>query len=1549
MKKNLIMRGLAVVIAAVLVATSAVPAYAGEPDGGQTEVEKDNDREISSEILSSDVYGSEEDSEEEIVKSGPESGDAGIDKLADDPETEEVIAEAGEEDAKEVTPAEENEDTELLGEGEYVAKVKTADGEQNFTSFDDAARFWMEKGDGAELVLLDDVRTGSINSVSQNGLALIKVVHGTEEAPMILDLNDHGILYDGGAGSEMVIRVEVGCFFELRDSSSTQTVRYLKINNDEGRATEIVTEKPDEGESYVQISGGYLAGGLDRGGITNQGTFTMSGGAICGNVPFGVNNGVQGTFIMNGGKICKNNGCGVRNANRFEMNGGEISDNNGIGVKNNESAYSPSFTMNGGEISRNLGCGVYNFSDGQRCSFTMNGGKISENSADKGGGVCSGTINSYYGATFTMTGGEISENTAASDGGGVYISSHGNAPFTMTGGEISGNTATEFGGGICIDNDSNLDDVSFIIDGGKISGNSATYGGGVSLRKAIDNSQNVKSISLKMNKGEICENTATVDGGGVYIKNYDYGDGHDGVLSFELTGGKISKNIASGNAGGVYNIGSSFTMSGGEISGNSANIAGGVRSERTTSKYPSFTLSGGKICGNTAAQGGGVISNSGTFVMSGGEISNNTSEDGRYQAVLRNGATITFDGTILAGTAVDGSDAHPVTASEVNGAMVSYGYIKVIEVAVVKTSDTEQTFGYFADALSFWQEKGAEGAGAELKLLTDFKTDSKIEINGGTEDAPMVLDLNGNGILYTGVAGDCVISIASGKFFELKDSGDTETVRYIKLGELGRGTAVVYAEPSEGDYLQISGGYIAGGENCGVLNKGTLTMNGGTICGNHSVNGGGVVNKGTFTMNAGAIRGNKATFGGGGVCNNGTLTMSGGEISGNVAPDARALFNNGGTIDFDGDVCVGTVVDGTGARIVDAEQAKTDLHTYGYIALLGLRYEPIDDMTYTGSAIAPTIRAYFGDRPLKEKTDYTVKFRKNTDVGKAEFTVTFKGNYSGKVDGEFNIVPKDIGDSDVIKTAIAPKEADTKSYKPVPVITYNKKKLAATKDFTVKYYNEDGTTEVSEPMAAGKYLARVTASGKNYKGSDDVPFIITASKPIMVSKLNIAKIPDQKYKNGTPVEPGLTVKNGKQPVGADCYEASYKNNIEIGTASVTITGKEDKGYIGSKTVTFKIVGGALGKVTVNMDSFLKTVPYDGKEQSNYITLIDKATGKNLTGMEKDAYNELNNKSSVDYVISYENNVNAGTATMILTGVNGWTGTVKKTFKIDKFDIKKNEGGKFTVELNQPSYPYAKAGVKPEPDVKFDGKLLTKGTDYTLAYTNNTAVGGTKAPTIKITGKGNFTGVNDSTTFVIGKANLANEGVTVTAKDVVWASKKGNYKTTVTVTDKDGKKLSLNTDYSLSFSTNPSGTPELGKDAKVDLGPEGYTTVYVIVAASENAKCAYEGSVPGSFRLCEKDIGKFSATVGERTFTGREVTITGDDIEWKSGKTDLNLTEGSDFEIVKDSYDKNVNKGTASVMVKGKGKYCGTKKVTFKITTNTVSGWKALLRSLFAWL
>jgi fibronectin type 3 domain-containing protein len=172
----------------------------------------------------------------------------------------------------------------------------------------------------------------------------------------------------------------------------------------------------------------------------------------------------------------------------------------------------------------------------------------------------------------------------------------------------------------------------------KLNGNARTgnvvhiYNEGILIMKAGSRIENARVSAVYVNNGmftmsggEISGNTATAYGGGVYVSG--------GV--FTMSDGEINRNTASSSyGGGVYVSGGTFTMSGGEISGNTASYSsssysyssygGGVYVSSGT-----FTMSGGEISGNTTSAssrsyGGGVYVSGGTFAMSGGEISGNT-------------------------------------------------------------------------------------------------------------------------------------------------------------------------------------------------------------------------------------------------------------------------------------------------------------------------------------------------------------------------------------------------------------------------------------------------------------------------------------------------------------------------------------------------------------------------------------------------------------------------------------------------------------------------------------------------------------------------------------------------------------------------------------------------------------------------------------------------------------------------------------------------------------------------------------------------------------
>ncbi len=101
----------------------------------------------------------------------------------------------------------------------------------------------------------------------------------------------------------------------------------------------------------------------------------------------------------------------------------------------------------------------------------------------------------------------------------------------------------------------------------------------------------------------------------------------------------------------------------------------------------------------------------------------------------------------------------------------------------------------------------------------------------------------------------------------------------------------------------------------------------------------------------------------------------------------------------------------------------------------------------------------------------------------------------------------------------------------------------------------------------------------------------------------------------------------------------------------------------------------------------------------------------------------------DYAVSYENNINVGTAKVIITGKGNYSGTVEKTFTIT---AKKLDAAVRGIE----DKTYTGSVLTQKIIVKDGSKPLIEGTDYTVGYQNNTNIG---TATVTITGIGNYTG------------------------------------------------------------------------------------------------------------------------------------------------------------------------------------------------------------------
>ena len=254
------------------------------------------------------------------------------------------------------------------------------------------------------------------------------------------------------------------------------------------------------------------------------------------------------------------------------------------------------------------------------------GSSITGCSAEWGGAV-------YLSGEMAINGGEISNNTAVGDiyeingvdrsasahGGAIMIracradyatSYDAPAKLTMRGGTISGNAATSdvsaFGGAISIIGTPNTGNLTntFVMSGGTISNNKAGYGGAVSAYAADNYWHGNTSIQLSGN-AQIKDNIARNYGGAICLFGNNAQNYTD---TLTMSGGMISGNKANSAGGGVYLSahGDQMFMTGGSIRENEAGYGGGlsIRSGNSgANPNAAAYLLGGTIQNNKATEG----------------------------------------------------------------------------------------------------------------------------------------------------------------------------------------------------------------------------------------------------------------------------------------------------------------------------------------------------------------------------------------------------------------------------------------------------------------------------------------------------------------------------------------------------------------------------------------------------------------------------------------------------------------------------------------------------------------------------------------------------------------------------------------------------------------------------------------------------------------------------------------------------------------------------------------------------------------------------------
>ena len=281
------------------------------------------------------------------------------------------------------------------------------------------------------------------------------------------------------------------------------------------------------------------------------------------------------------------------------------------------------------------------------------------------------------------------------------------------------------------------------------------------------------------------------------------------------------------------------------------------------------------------------------------------------------------------------------------------------------------------------------------------------------------------------------------------------------------------------------------------------------------------------------------------------------------------------------------------------------------------------------------------------------------------------------------------------------------------------------------------------------------------------------SRPM--SDTTIADIDDQIY-TGSEIKPVVYVsgKSGSLTEGID-YTCTYSNNINVGTATITVNGKGI--YAGTETVTFKIVPKDISQA---QEKALDAVIYNGNEQKPDIVLSDMIDGQNKI-LTKDT----------DYTIEYSDNINVGSAMVKVLGKGNYTGEKYIYFQINPKSLSDSEDIKID-EISAVTYN----GTEKIPSiiVRDNQKVLVSGTDYYVNIYDNVNAG---TASVTVIGMGNYTG-EYSINFTINRKSISKAKITSIANQIYTGKSLNITDFSVTV---GGVYLNLGTDYKLSYSNN----------------------------------------------------------------------------------------------------------------------------------------------------
>ena len=442
------------------------------------------------------------------------------------------------------------------------------------------------------------------------------------------------------------------------------------------------------------------------------------------------------------------------------------------------------------------------------------------------------------------------------------------------------------------------------------------------------------------------------------------------------------------------------------------------------------------------------------------------------------------------------------------------------------------------------------------------------------------------------------------------------------------------------------------------------------------------------------------------------------------------------------------------------------------------------------------VQEYQLNRGNGTNADYDVQIVTNTELTQATVTLTAQGTkFTGSLVYTVNIAPVDINSNLVSKTNLA---SDTYTGCGITPSTASKLKfnngnytLVEGVDYTVQRYENN--------INAGNNTATVVIEGKgHFKGSTTIPFTI---KKRSISDGTTFTTVDKPYTGSgvkTSVSGTLVVSGCSTIISENDYDIVYNNYpadyINPGRKSVTIKPKADGNFDpnSSKTVYFYVTQLCLNSANVTL-SYNYINPYFDGSPKTLDNLVVKIGNTTL-------------QAGQDYTVAYDQNIEAGNATLIISGAGGYSSDpscrVIENFTIEPLPItvkpkdKEKEFG-----ANDPSF--VNQWEITHGSLVTGYNLFDQGGSISISReAGETARTYDEYLTITNPNK-NYDITIENGTFTIKSKCITSfaDGGTITLSPGPYVYNHTAITPTVTVNRHDGQLLTLNTDYSLEYVDN----------------------------------------------------------------------------------------------------------------------------------------------------